>query len=155
VNVDEREAVMVKTDWEQICELMATYANAIDAKDYAGIADCFTDDASATYGDFSETLQGRAAITAHMERSLAPLDATHHVFGNFIVDAEGDAGRLSASIIARHERRGAPGGDSYLAGNRYKVEVRRAAGAWKIAQAAVGPVMWSEGNRDLLPRAGG
>jgi uncharacterized protein (TIGR02246 family) len=139
------------TDREAIQELMATYANGIDARDYAAIADCFTEDATVEYRGHSHQLVGRAAIAALMEQQLGPLDATQHLFANFIIRVDGDAARFTCDIIAQHVRRGAPGGDTYMAGGKYEVDARRTAEGWKIARVNAGTV-WSDGNHNLLNR---
>lgn len=140
---------MKKTDREEIQELMATYAYALDAKDYEGVTACFTADATAAYAGYSDTLAGHAQIAAHMKRALEPMDATQHLFTNFIIEVEGDGGELMCSILAQHVCQG----ENYLAGGKYDVEVRRTAGNWKIARLSARSV-WSEGNRALLPKAG-
>jgi ketosteroid isomerase-like protein len=137
---------MTKSDHDEIRQLFAVYANAIDAKDYAAISACFTPDAIATYASYSDTLSGLAEIEAHMRRALDPLDASQHLFANFIITLEGDAVQVKCDILAQHVRQG----QSYLAGGKYDVEVRRVAGIWKIAQLAARTI-WSEGNRAMLP----
>ena len=47
----------MKTDREQIQELTAIYASAIDRKDYEAIADCFAPDAAVIYTGYSEELK--------------------------------------------------------------------------------------------------
>ncbi|MFA7601429.1 MAG: nuclear transport factor 2 family protein [Novosphingobium sp.] len=144
---------MTKTDHEQVQELMASYANAIDAKDYGAIGDCFTQDAEAKYSDFSPLLRGREAILLHMRKALEPLRVTQHIFGNFIVDTDGDAGTASCAIIAQHI---GPESDpkTYLSGGQYSLKLRRSAGRWQIASAMAQEV-WSSGAREMLPRQGG
>lgn len=131
---------------------MARYAGAIDAKDYAGIGACFTDDAEASYSSFSEPLEGREAILAHMRRALEPLATTQHIFGNFIVDVEGDGARASCAIIAQHLGSGDASEAHYLSGGQYSLTLRKQDGEWRIARASAREV-WSMGDRSLLPQA--
>ena len=81
---------------EQIQQLVAIYARALDARDYTTIADCFAPDASAEFVGFSGPMTGREAIDAHMKKALGPLAITQHMFTNFIIEIDGD----SASSIA-------------------------------------------------------
>ncbi len=143
----------MKSDRDQLQELMANYANAIDSKDYDGVMNCFAPEGTATFAGFSNSLKGNRAVRDHMSASLELLDATQHLFSNFIIDVDGDHARLSAGIMAQQVRRGAPGGDTYMAGNTYKVEARRVTGEWKIRSATLGPVLWGDGNRNILPHA--
>jgi hypothetical protein len=142
---------MTKTDREQVQELMSLYANALDTKDYAGIGDCFTPDATAEYAGFAEPLHGREAILAHMRKALEPLESTQHLFANFIIDVDGDAGTLSCAIIAQHVRRGHH--DTFLAGGQYKVEVARGADRWRMSRVDARS-RWGMGDRGMLPKAG-
>jgi ketosteroid isomerase-like protein len=144
---------MQKTDYEQIQELTARYAAAIDAKNYDAIEQCFTPDASVEYQGYSEALVGRAAIVAHMRRSLDGLDGTQHLFTNFVIDGEGDTARLNCDILAHHWRAAATGGTTFMAGGKYSVELKRLDGRWHFARLR-GRTAWSEGNRNLLPRTG-
>lgn len=141
---------MTKPDHQLIQERMAHYANAIDAKDYPAIGDCFTHDAEAKYSDFSALLIGRETILAHMRKALEPLAVTQHIFGNFIVDVDGDVATASCAILAQHLAGGAEAA-TYLSGGQYTLKLRRAGGEWRISSAMAREV-WSIGDRMLLPR---
>lgn len=132
---------------------MARYAGAIDAKDYAAIGTCFTEDALASYSSFSEPLEGREAILAHMRKALEPLATTQHIFGNFIVDVDGDEARASCAIIAQHLGSGDASENYYLSGGQYSLRLQKPDGEWKIAWASAREV-WSIGDRSLLPQTG-
>jgi len=139
----------MKSDYEQICELTAIYAGAIDRKDYDAIADCFAPDAGVIYTGFSEELRGAEAIMAHMHLALESMDATQHLFTNFIIDIAGDAGVMTCDILAQHLH----GGETFLAGGKYDTRVAKVAGGWKFSRIS-GTTVWSLGNRDMLPRTG-
>lgn len=147
------EERVTKPDSQQIQELMARYANAIDSKDYTAIGFCFTEDATASYSDFSGPLNGRAAILAHMRKALGPLTSTQHIFGNFIIDTEGEEGRATCAILAQHLGAGGTAGKTYLSGGQYSLTLRRIGDDWQIANASAREV-WSMGDRALLPQTG-
>ena len=132
---------------------MAVYAGALDCKDYDRIAACFLPDAAVEYGGFSGKTEGLTAIVEHMKLALGPLDVTQHLFANFIIDIEGNNARLTCDTIAQHVLRGAPGGDTYLAGGRYDVLLEKLGGEWRFAHIFAKSV-WGDGNRDMLPKAG-
>jgi 3-phenylpropionate/cinnamic acid dioxygenase small subunit len=144
---------VTKTDWEQIYELLSRYAYTLDNKDYAGIAACFTDDAEADYPGFTDPLKGHDQILAHMRKALEPLEVTQHTYSNFIIETEADTGRLTCDIIAQHVHGRGPDAQTYLAGGKYRVEVRREGGAWKMSKVAARNV-WGVGERGVLPKAG-
>jgi ketosteroid isomerase-like protein len=141
---------MQKQDNQLIQELMARYAATIDAKDYAGIGACFTEDATARYSDFSPPLAGRGPIVTHMRKALDPLPTTQHMFGNFIIDVDGDTAQASCAIIAQHM---GSEGRNYLSGGQYALRLRRHGEDWQIADATAREV-WSMGDRSLLPQDG-
>ena len=140
---------MTKSDYDQIQELMAIYAYSIDMRDYTKLASCFTADATTVYAGHSDVLRGRDAIIAHMKRVLDSLDATQHLFTNFVMDIQGDSAKMTCDILAQHVRQGA----RYLAGGKYQVEASRAGGKWRIGNVSAGSV-WSDGDRTMLPKAG-
>jgi ketosteroid isomerase-like protein len=147
IDKEEMEPMM-KTDYDELQQLMATYAYSIDTRDYDSLAACFMADATTVYAGHSDVLTGHDQILAHMKRALDPLDVTQHLFTNFIIDIQGETGTLKCDILAQHVCRG----ERYLAGGKYNVEVRRSAGKWKIARVSARSV-WSDGNRALLPKS--
>ncbi len=135
------------TDREEIQEVLASYGNAIDAKDYDGITACFLSDATFTYE--GRPFTGHAAIKDLMQRPLEMLDGTQHYFTNFIIKVDGDRAHLTCDSCGQHWRRGVPGGDTFMAGGKYRVELRKVAGRWKISGASAHGT-WGTGNPALL-----
>ena len=136
----------MKSDYELIRELTAHYAGAIDARDYDAIAACFAPDAKVVYAGYSEELTGHEAIVAHMRRTLDPLDATQHLFANFIIDIKGPAARMTCDILAQHLQNGA----TFLAGGKYETRLVILRGHWKFSRI-VARTVWSSGDRGMLP----
>jgi ketosteroid isomerase-like protein len=141
----------MKTDREQNQELVATYANSIDAKDYDRLMGCFTADATAEYGVHSNLLKGQNEILAHMKKMLEPLDGTQHLLTNFIINIDGDNAKLTADSLGHHWRHGASGGQSNTGGGKYTVELRRAGGKWQFTKVSTRS-LWTEGNQALVPK---
>jgi len=139
----------MKSDYEQVRELAARYAGAIDCTDYDAIEACFAPDAGVIYAGFSEELKGHEAIIAHMRRALDSLEATQHMFTNFIIDIDGDKAEMTCDILAQHLH----DGETFLAGGKYEVRLVRIAGSWKFARISARTV-WSMGNREMLPKSG-
>ena len=138
---------MTKTDREQVQEVMAIYGGAVDEKDYNGITACFMKDATFLYEGKPYT--GHAAIEGLMRSPLEALDGTQHLFTNFIIDIEGDTARLSCDSVGQHWRKGTPGGDTLMAGGKYKVDLKKVDGKWKISGANAHGT-WGQGNPKLL-----
>jgi ketosteroid isomerase-like protein len=81
------------TPSEHIAKLMYTYAERIDAGDFAGIADVFAD-ATLTFEGFEDGVSGRKAVQSLYERTTRRYEngtpRTKHVITNIIVDVADD-----------------------------------------------------------------
>jgi ketosteroid isomerase-like protein len=87
------------TPSEHIAKLMYTYAERIDAGDFAGVADVFAD-AILTFEGFGDGVSGRKAVQSLYERTTRRYEngtpRTKHVITNIIVDV-GDDGASATS----------------------------------------------------------
>lgn len=138
---------MIKTEREKVQELVFAYGDAIDEKNFAALAACFTEDAVFDYGD--AVSNGGAEVAEYIAAAVENLEGTQHFFTNFTVDIDGDRGHFTCNSLGQHWRGGPHGGDKWLASGRYKVEVRRVGGDWKISHAQVRQV-WSEGDAAIF-----
>jgi uncharacterized protein (TIGR02246 family) len=138
------------TDHEAIRQLVAIYAAALDQRDYAGIAACFTPDAVVDYGDAGPKLHGHTEIADLMRSVLAPLDVTQHLFTNFIIRLDGDEADLKCDVLAQHLRRGMANGETLLVGARYEVRLARTSRGWLMAHVSE-RIVWADGNRAIVP----
>lgn len=79
---------------EEIKRLKYRYLRCVDTKDWDGLADTFTVDATADYGTpvYGEPLRfdGRAAIVGFMSDKLGPDMITAHFAGQPEIDVDGD-----------------------------------------------------------------
>ena len=88
-----------ETAAEAITKLIYTYAERIDAGDFAGVAEVFAD-ATLTFEGFGDTVAGRDAIEALYTRTTRRYEdgtpRTKHVMTNVIVDVA-DGGDSASS----------------------------------------------------------
>jgi ketosteroid isomerase-like protein len=81
------------TPSEHIAKLMYTYAERIDAGDFAGVADIFAH-AALTFEGFGDAVTGRQAVLSLYERTTRRYEngtpRTKHVITNIIVDVADD-----------------------------------------------------------------
>jgi len=81
------------TPSEHIAKLMYTYAERIDAGDFAGVADVFAA-ATLTFEGFGDGVSGRKAVQSLYERTTRRYEngtpRTKHVITNVIVDVADD-----------------------------------------------------------------
>jgi ketosteroid isomerase-like protein len=131
-----------------IGRLLVTYADACDDRDFDAVAECFTPDATASYGG-RELVPGVAAVVEHV-RGLERFLASTHQVSNVRVDvaADGRTARARSSAVAWLV---APGQPPVLLvrGLRYRDELRRDGDRWRITRR-VHVVRWMwEGRADV------
>lgn len=121
-------------DRSEIGVVIERYFHTMDARDWAGFADCFTEGAVMTlhHGTGSDTpLNGRRAIAETIQGRIDSYDATVHARGNVEIALDGDRARASTHAVAYILLKGAV----LVRGLRYVDELERAAaGSWRIAR---------------------
>lgn len=137
---------MAKSDRQEIEELMVRYGRAIDAKDYPALMRCFTPDAVVCFASFAKALHGHDELETYIRSAVTPLDGTHHMFMNFIVDAEANTGRFTCSVQAQHFK----GPKIYTVGGNYVNDVVKGEDGWRMSRLDFKP-LWTTGQADLVP----
>lgn len=137
------------TDRAAIIDLAVAYAAAVDNRDWDRLATLFADDAHWEYPAGRQRHEGPAAIVAYIGSAIENLDATQHLNGNHVVTVRGDDAEHSCYYHAQHIRRGAEGGDNFLAGGTYHDRLRRTPDGWRFVSRSIRGV-WAEGNPAVL-----
>jgi 3-phenylpropionate/cinnamic acid dioxygenase small subunit len=135
-----------------IIDTLTSYCLALDTKDWDGLANAFTDDAEADYGELGPTLTGGAAITADLRGIVEPLDTTFHLVGNFLIDLEGDSATSTTYLFAQHVFHEAVGGPIFHVTLIYHDKHLRTPDGWKIASRRLQPI-WTDGNGAVAAQA--
>ena len=127
---------MQETPAEAVAKLIYTYAERIDAGDFAGIAELFGD-ATLTFEGFGDAVSGRQAIEGLYTRSTRRYEdgtpRTKHVMTNVIVDVADD-GATAASRSYFTVLQAVPGElalQPVIAG-RYRHTYEHAGGRWRV-----------------------
>jgi ketosteroid isomerase-like protein len=136
-------------DREQITELFAQYGRACDTRDWDLLESCFVPDCVVSYAGFGKTHHGYAALEEYLKHALAPLDATQHLFANFVVTVDGDKAWFRCSLQAQHVKHGAEDGSLYAVGATYEVDLVRTPDGWRITKLHLTPI-WASGNPAVL-----
>lgn len=136
-------------DRQEIADLCARYAAALDTKDWALLESCFTD--APVFVHPGGRLEGFEAILARTKEALEPLNASQHLLGNIVADVDADSARCTCYFQAQHVRQGTPGGDTYIIAGSYTDTLTRTPGGWKIAER-VQVYRWRDGNRAVVSR---
>jgi hypothetical protein len=124
-------------DWKAICETKARYCRYLDTKDWAGYADCFTEDFRLEVPPAGNVHQGREAAVRYI-RSCVETSITNHQVHNPEISFDGpDAADVIWAMQDRnvwHEDRrkqmGCSGHTGY--GHYHERYVRCADGKWRI-----------------------
>ncbi len=135
-----------------IIDTLTSYCLALDTKDWDRLANTFTDDAEADYGELGPTLTGGAAITADLRGIVEPLDTTFHLVGNFLIDLEGDSATSTTYLFAQHVFHEAVGGPIFHVTLIYHDKHLRTPDGWKIASRRLQPI-WTDGNGAVAAQA--
>ncbi len=123
---------------DDITDLLFTYAERIDAGDFAAVADLFGD-AEVTFEGFDQVRRGRDEVLAMYEGSTRRYDdgtpKTKHVMTNVVVAVDEAAGTATARSYFT-VLQAVPGQlalQPVIAG-RYRDRFDRSAGAWRFRQ---------------------
>lgn len=120
-------------DKQAIHELMAHYADRIDANDPAGAAACFAEDGIGVY--WQECI-GPKAIAERLTGILAHFHATSHHLSNVQIRLSGDTATAQSYVYAFHRVVEAPDKPMHVWG-RWVDELARIDGQWKFKRREV------------------
>ena len=93
------KAVQELLDIHAIQQLMARYADRIDANDPEGAAACFAEDG---IGEYWGTFRGRQEISEILSVILSMFSATSHHLTNTSINLEGDQATAMSYVYAFH-----------------------------------------------------
>jgi SnoaL-like domain len=147
-----------QTDREEILEMIASFAQRADRRDWEGLVGCFAEmvdrDYSSLTGSGPDRLPARKLVVEDWAPVLGALDATQHLIGLPVVSSDGDSAAATAHFQAQHVLANTDGGDRWTLGRRYDFELRRETGGWRISGVTM-TALWSEGNQRVMSRAAG
>src|SRR5438132_7735080 len=93
----------VALDKLAIRETIEDYLNFLDAKDWDGIASCFSDDAKSWYNLEPRVLEGGRGVADWLRRRISHYGPTDHALSNLHIVVAGDFAtcdsRLTASLL--------------------------------------------------------
>jgi ketosteroid isomerase-like protein len=132
-------------DRQQITELCTRYASAVDARDFAGVANCFTHDGSLETALPPRTMRGREEIERVLATQTSTVLAAQHIVTNHAYTVDGDTGAGTSSFVmfrwpTAQELPGSPAAH----GGTYIDRLERTAGGWKIKHRRI-EILWGPG----------
>lgn len=137
---------------QEVIDVLTRYATALDTRDWALLATCFTVDAVADYRGFGGRRDGYAAIEGGVRSALDGLDSSQHIITNHVVEIDGDRARATSYLHAQHYRKGTDGGDTFTVGATYRDVLVHGQEGWRIAERRLDP-SWIAGNRGVFAAA--
>lgn len=120
---------------QEITNTVQRFFAAVDGRDWGTARALMTDPFQLDYSSFGG---GPAAdldpgqILDGWKGLLPGFDATQHHLGPLEIEVDGDAARVSATVIATHVIVGAEGGETWTVHGHYRLTLHRDAG-WKLA----------------------
>src|SRR3954464_12430166 len=84
-------------DFHRVSQTLYRYASSVDQKDWATLRTLFTDDATASYGDYPPLI-GAGAIVDFVADASEKRSWLHHLISVYHVDVDGD----EASALTYH-----------------------------------------------------
>lgn len=118
-------------DRAEILAGLAAYCRLADLNRPEEQTAVFMEDCSASYGA-GRWIEGRAALTAALRRSLTAYSASSHLLGGTEVEFDGADGAAVQTVVHAWHRRADGGPDVVLYG-RYVDRWTRTADGWRIA----------------------
>lgn len=115
-------------DRAALVELLADFAAATDARDWATIASLLTDDCVA-YG-----ARGPAAVVDRMQAHLGGVGPSQHLLGNHRVRVDSDGARTLTYGRVHHVGAGPMTGAFYECLGEYDDSWRRTASGWRLTR---------------------
>jgi ketosteroid isomerase-like protein len=127
-------------DWKAICETKARYCRCLDTKDWAGYADCFTEDVTLDMPPQGNVRQGRDVVLAYVRSTVEPSVTVHHVHNPEITFDGPDAADVvwamqdrNTWVAERAQQMGVAGHAGY--GHYHERYVRCPDGKWRIERS--------------------
>lgn len=142
-------------DKADIQDLIHRYATGIDLRDWDLFRSIFADEIEIDFSSYSGQPASKMSAddwVAQCRAMLPGLDATQHLFSNFVVDVNGDEAVATLYMQAEHFIANTDGDNSHTLGGYYTHNLKRGSDGWKIHKYALN-VTWSRGNRHVYQLA--
>ena len=142
----------------EVLNIAAALAVNVDARRWEALLELFAPEVLTDYTSLfggTPQRQPREKLVGGWAAFLPGFTRTQHMIGAALVEVEGDRASLAAPVVAWHFCKDPVpgGGDTWLVGGRYEMQMVRSADKWRITHLTLAAA-WAEGNLDL-PRIAG
>jgi 3-phenylpropionate/cinnamic acid dioxygenase small subunit len=131
----------------ELHQVLIAYALLCDGRDWRGMGNVFSDDASASYG--GRALLDRAAILAMLRNNLGGCGPTQHLLGNLQVWVDGEQVISRIEVRASHRGTADQQDQTYDCMGHYQDRWTRTAQGWRIVHRTM-VVALEFGSRKVL-----
>ena len=135
-----------------ILELIGRLALLLDARDWNGLEQLFTDtvynDRTSLTGGEPVTL-GAAEFVEGWRQTLQNLDAAHHLITGHVMSLDGDQATCAANMQGTHVLANASGGPIWTVGGRHDYQLKRTSDGWRISGLTF-TIQWATGNEHII-----
>jgi hypothetical protein len=126
-------------DKAAIIDVTVRYCTALDNKDWALLASCFSAEAVATYGQPQGGVDGPYAgvdaIVDRLRSSMTQLAVTQHCVTNHVIERHTPSSATSVCALrAQHVRISENGPEQFMVGGRYADRLVRETGEWRVSE---------------------
>ena len=112
----------------------------LDERDFDGLRDLFTDDASvSTPGG---EVRGHDALVAQARTRHSNDEGIHHLITNLLIDQDGDEAAVRANLLVTFAKAGVGDPSPFVLGEVYRFDLKRTPVGWRITRLTSTPV-WS------------
>lgn len=142
-------------DRAEIADVVTRVATCADARDWAGVRACFTDEVDLDYTSLSGGTSVRLRaddLVAQWQQTLSGFEATHHLLANQLITVNGDEATCFAYVQATHLLPTSTGESTWTLGGTYTYLLSRTQQGWKIRSSTF-IVKWAKGNQQLVTLA--
>jgi SnoaL-like domain len=120
-----------------LADLAASYARAVDRRDYGALAALFEPDGRIVVereGRPPDVLAGPEAIAARVAAGIERFARTFHFVGQQLVDIDGDDASGETYCVAQHLSEGGFVQSNHVMNIRYQDRFRRSAAGWRFVE---------------------
>lgn len=115
----------------RIENVLKRYATALDSRDWAGLDDIFSEDATAHFQGMGH-FNGRSAIVELISSALSAAAATQHLIANIVIELDGNEARSKCYLQALHTGKGPFEGKAMTVWGEYRDQLKLTPTGWRI-----------------------
>jgi len=133
------------TDHVQIVALCSRFVTAVDARDFAAVADCFTSDGTLETVIPPNVMRSRDEIETGLRERTSSTLAAQHLVTNHLYDVDGDEAVGTASFVMyRWPKPPAVARGATAHGGTYNDRLARTERGWKFKHRRI-EILWGPG----------